>query len=148
MRVLDRVSAVLRQKGKQIWFVHPDATVYEALETMADKEIGALLVMDSRKPLGMISERDYARKIILNGRSSRDTKVHEIMSSALVTIGPDSTIDDAMRLMTEHRIRHLPVLGTGDEVLGVVSIGDLVKWTISSQEQTIEQLANYISGQT
>ena len=146
MKVLDTVGMIVREKGGQIWFIDPDATVYEALEIMADKGVGALLVMQSKRPVGIISERDYARKIILRGLSSKTTKVNEIMTSPALTVGLDTTVDDAMRLMTEHRIRHLPVMDRDDTVAGLVSIGDLVKWIITSHEQTIEQLESYISG--
>lgn len=148
MKVLDTVSAILKQKGGQVWFIDPEATVYEALETMANKEIGALLVRQDASLLGVISERDYARKIILNGRSSKATRVHEIMSSPAITVSPQCTVDDAMRTVTEHRVRHLPVVDQDGVVLGIVSIGDLVKWIITAHEKTIEQLESYISGST
>ena len=147
MKVLDQVSAILKEKGGQIWFVNPSATVYEALEIMADKRIGALLVMERGRLQGVISERDYARKIILNGRSSRATQVSEIMTPQVVTVTADQSVDEAMRRMTDHRIRHLPVVDGDGTVLGVISIGDLVKWIISSHEKTIEQLESYIGGQ-
>ncbi|SRR5579884_3859251 len=146
MKVLDSVGMVLKEKGGQIWFIDPAATVYEALEVMADKGVGALLVMQGSKLLGVISERDYARKIILTGRSSKTTRVSEIMSSPARTINMDTTVDDAMHIMTNNRIRHLPVMDGDGNVAGVVSLGDLVKWTITSHEQTIEQLESYISG--
>lgn len=145
MKVLDSVATVLKEKGGEIWFIDPGATVYEALEIMADKRVGALLVMQRDRLVGILSERDYARKIILSGRSSKTTAVSDIMSSPVRTIGSDTTVDDAMRLMTEHRMRHLPVI-SGNKVEGVVSLGDLVKWIITSHEQTIEQLESYISG--
>jgi CBS domain-containing protein len=146
MKVLDSVAMVLKDKGGRIWFIDPTATVYEALEVMADKGIGALLVMQANRLLGVISERDYARKIILTGRSSKSTPVSDIMSSPALTVNLDTTVDDAMRIMTEHRIRHLPVLDSGGKVAGIVSVGDLVKWIITSHEQTIEQLESYIQG--
>ena len=145
MKVLDSVATVLKEKGGEIWFIDPGATVYEALEIMADKRVGALLVMQRDRLVGILSERDYARKIILSGRSSKTTAVSDIMSSPVRTIGSDTTVDDAMRMMTEHRMRHLPVM-SGNKVEGVVSLGDLVKWIITSHEQTIEQLESYISG--
>jgi len=145
MKVLDSVGMVLKEKGGEIWSIDPGATVYEALEIMADKRVGALLVMQENRLAGVISERDYARKIILSGRSSKTTAVRDIMSSPARTVDLDTTVDDAMRLMTEHRIRHLPVID-GNRVAGVVSLGDLVKWIITSHEQTIEQLESYISG--
>ena len=146
MKVLDTISAILKQKGRDVWSIDPDATVYEALELMANKGIGALLAMQGTQVLGVVSERDYARRIILHGRSSRSTKVREIMSSPVVTIKPNSTVDEGMRVMTEHRIRHLPVLNDDNTLAGVVSLGDLVKWIITSHEKTIEQLESYISG--
>ncbi|MBV9669568.1 MAG: CBS domain-containing protein [Acidobacteriales bacterium] len=146
MQVLDRVSIVLKQKAQQVWSIAPSATVYDALALMAEKEIGSLLVMDGAKLRGLVSERDYARKIILKGRSSKDTRVEEIMISPPVAVSPDTSIDDAMRIMTENRVRHLPVVSTDGATMGIVSIGDLVKWIITSHEETIEQLQSYISG--
>lgn len=146
MQVPDPVSAILKQKGTRIWSIAPRATVYEALSVMADKEIGSLLVMDGSKLVGLVSERDYARKVILRGRSSKETRVDEIMTSPPITIGPDCSIGEAMRIMTENRMRHLPVIDSRGAALGVVSIGDVVNWIMISQEQTIEQLQNYIAG--
>ncbi|MDQ2776968.1 MAG: CBS domain-containing protein [Acidobacteriota bacterium] len=146
MQVLDPISAILKQKGEQIWSIAPNATVYDALAVMADKEIGSLLVTDGNKLVGMLSERDYARKIILRGRSSKETRVNEIMISAPITIAPNCSVDEAMRIMTENRIRHLPVIVGNDAALGIVSIGDLVKWIITSHQETIEQLQTYIAG--
>jgi CBS domain-containing protein len=145
MRVLDPVSFVLRKKGSQIWSIAPDATVYSAMQLMADKDIGALLVIDQGQLLGLISERDYARKVILLGRGSKDTLVREIMTESPTTIGPDCSVDEAMRLITTTRIRHLPVVGEG-RILGLISIGDLVNWIAFAQDQTIEQLEHYIEG--
>jgi CBS domain-containing protein len=147
VKVLDTISVVLRQKRGEIRSVDPDATVFDALEIMANNEIGALLVERAGELLGVISERDYARKIILMGRSSKQTRVREIMTSPAITITPDCTVDEAMCTMTEHRIRHLPVVGRDGKIVGIASIGDLVKWTIISHEKTIEQLENYIAGQ-
>jgi CBS domain-containing protein len=148
MEVFDGVSAILRQKGARVWSIGPEATVYEALERMSDEGIGALLVMEGGAVVGLLSERDYARKIILKGRSSKETKVEEIMISPPLTISPGCSVDEAMRIMTEHRVRHLPVVDDAGTVLGIVSIGDLVKWIISSHQKTIEQLESYISGQS
>jgi CBS domain-containing protein len=145
MRVLDPVSFVLRKKGSQIWSIGPDATVYSAMQLMADKDIGALLVIDQGKLLGLISERDYARKVILLGRGSKDTRVREIMTESPATIGPDCSVDEAMRLITTTRIRHLPVV-QDQCILGLISIGDLVNWIAFAQDQTIEQLEHYIEG--
>ncbi|HWF45386.1 MAG TPA: CBS domain-containing protein [Bryobacteraceae bacterium] len=144
----DRVSAILKQKGGAVWSIAPKSTVYDALVLMADKEIGALLVMDGGRVAGVMSERDYARKIILKARSSKETRVDEIMMSPPITISTDCTVSEAMRIMTEHRIRHLPVVDSGAAVLGMISIGDLVKWIITSQEETIEHLHSYIAGKT
>jgi CBS domain-containing protein len=146
MQVLDPIAAILKQKGGQVWSIAPNATVYDALAMMADKEIGSLLVLDGNKLVGMLSERDYARKIILRGRSSKETRVNEIMIPAPITILPNCSVDEAMRIMTENRVRHLPVLGDNGAALGIVSIGDLVKWIITSHQETIEQLQTYIAG--
>ncbi|MBV8808703.1 MAG: CBS domain-containing protein [Acidobacteriaceae bacterium] len=146
MKVLDTVSALLTEKGGAIWSIGPEATVYEALEIMAERGIGALLVIDGEALMGVISERDYARKVILKGRSSHQTKVRDIMTSPPITISPECTVDEAMRLATDRRIRHLPVVNSLGTITGIVSIGDLVKWIITSHEKTIEQLQNYISG--
>jgi signal-transduction protein with cAMP-binding, CBS, and nucleotidyltransferase domain len=146
MQVLDPVSVILKQKGGRIWSIHAGDTVYDAIALMADKQIGALLVMENSRLLGMLSERDYARKVILRGRSSKETRVDEIMSSDPATITPDCPIDDAMRMMTESRVRHLPVVDAHGTVVGIVSIGDLVKWIITSHQETIEQLQSYIAG--
>src|SRR5215467_3383831 len=145
MELLDTVESVLRQKKTGIWSVSPSTTVYEALEMMAEKEIGSLLVMSDGRLVGLISERDYARKVILMGRSSRDTTVEEVMTSPPVTVTPRDTVSACMELMTDHRRRHLPVVD-GDSVIGVLSIGDLVNWIVKSHEQTIEQLHGYIAG--
>jgi CBS domain-containing protein len=148
MQVFDGVSAILKQKGARVWSIGAEATVYEALEKMSDEGIGALLVMEGGAVVGLLSERDYARKIILKGRSSKETKVQEIMISPPLTISPGCSVDEAMRMMTEYRVRHLPVVDDAGTVLGIVSIGDLVKWIITSHEKTIEQLESYISGQS
>jgi CBS domain-containing protein len=146
MEVLDPISSILKQKTERVWSIASNATVYEALAVMADKEIGSLLVIDGGKLVGLISERDYARKIILLGRSSKETSVAEIMISDPIRVAPDCSIDEAMRIMTRHRVRHLPVTGASGAVIGIVSIGDLVKWIITSHEATIEQLQSYIAG--
>ncbi|MBV9771237.1 MAG: CBS domain-containing protein [Bryobacterales bacterium] len=141
----DTLESVLRLKGRQVWSIAPTATVYEALVRMAEKSVGALLVLSEGRLAGIISERDYARKVILKDRSSKDTQVSEIMTSHVTTASPQNTIEECLRTMTENRIRHLPVLD-GDNVIGVVSIGDLVNWTISAHEETIGQLQGYIEG--
>jgi CBS domain-containing protein len=145
MRVFDPVLFILRKKGTDVWSVPSDATVYDAMKMMADKDVGALVVMDDQEFKGLVSERDYARKVILQGRSSKDTLANEIMSEPLITITPDCTVDEAMRLMTTNRIRHLPVLCDG-KLHGVISIGDMVQWISFAQDQTIEQLEHYIEG--
>lgn len=139
------IGAVLQNKGHSIWSVSPDETVFEAIKLMAHKNVGALLVMSGEKLVGVLSERDYTRKIALRGKSSKDTLVKEIVSTPVISVTSNHTIDECMRLMTEHRIRHLPVLD-GEKVLGVVSIGDLVNWIISTQNATIRQMEEYISG--
>jgi CBS domain-containing protein len=148
MESLGAVSAVLKQKGGQIWSVSPDATVFEALRLMAEKQVGLLVVLEGGGLAGVFSERDYARKIALVGRSSRDTPVREIMTSPAITIPPSFSVNDAMHLMTEKHIRHLPVVGEMEALVGVVSIGDLVKWIITSQGEMIEHLQSYIAGQS
>jgi CBS domain-containing protein len=146
MEALDRVSAILKEKGDQIWSIPPEATVYEALEVMAGKGVGALPVISSGRLVGLLSERDYARKIILRGRSSKETRVAEVMSAPAITVPPDCSVEEAMRIMTENRVRHLPVVASNDDLMGIISIGDLVKWIITSQEETIKHLHSYIAG--
>ena len=141
----DTIASILQTKGRAVWSVPPQASVYDAIAMMADKRVGALLVMSQGKLAGIISERDYARKVILQGRSSKDTLVDEIMTQSVIAVTPDHTVDECMRIVTECRIRHLPVL-LGEEVVGVVSIGDLVRNIISDQAHTINQLHTYICG--
>jgi len=145
MKLVEMVTTILKRKGPEVYSVPPHASVYDAIEMMADKHVGALLVISEGKLAGVISERDYARKVILKGRSSKETLVEEIMTSSVITVGPERRIDECMRLMTDNRIRHLPVV-EGEKVLGVISIGDLVNWIISAQEATIDQMENYITG--
>ncbi|MBI4736391.1 MAG: CBS domain-containing protein [candidate division NC10 bacterium] len=139
------VKQILKEKGDQFWSVGSDTMIYDALKLMAEKEIGALLVLDGGKLVGIMSERDYARKVILKGKSSLETPVREIMTSKVFFIRPQQTVEDCMALMTDKHIRHLPVMD-GDKVVGVISIGDLVKATIDEKDFMIKQLENYITG--
>ena len=139
------VSQLLEAKGHTVWTITPDTSVFEALKRMADRNVGALLVVEGEKLAGIFSERDYARKVILKGKASREIPVDEIMSTRVVFVRPNQTIDECMALMTEKRIRHLPVLQSG-KLIGLISIGDVVKTVISEQEFIIHQLENYISG--
>ena len=138
-------NQVLEEKGREVFTCAADAPVLEAIRQMAERSVGALLVMQGNRLVGIVSERDYARKVILLGRASADTAVHEIMSRELVTVSPLDTTDHCMRLMTQRRIRHLPVIDQG-ELVGVLSIGDLVKAVIADQQLEIEQLQHYIAG--
>ena len=139
------VRSLLRTKGRNIWSIGPDETVFRAIELMSEKQIGCLVVLTGGQLSGIVSERDYARKVILMGRSSAQTRVREIMTSPVQFVTPEKTVADSMRIMTNRRVRHLPVL-EGDNVIGMLSIGDLVNWVITSQQQTIRHLHNYIAG--
>jgi CBS domain-containing protein len=139
------ISEILSHKGSAVWSISPDATVFEAIQMMADKNIGALLVTENGKLAGIISERDYTRKVMLKGKSSKTTAVREILSSNVTHVSPSSTVEECMRLMTDHHFRHLPVLD-GERIAGIISIGDLVNWIISAQHTAISQLQTYITG--
>lgn len=139
------VRDLLNSKGYTIWAVSPYDTVFEALRVMAEHNIGAVLVLDGQDLLGILSERDYARKVVLQGKSSRTMPVHEIMTRRVITVRPEQSIEECMALMTEHRVRHLPVMDKG-KIIGVISIGDVVKAIISEQEFVIGQLETYIMG--
>lgn len=145
MELGDPVRALLDQKGWGALSIEPDRPVYDAIEKMAEHGVGALVIVDGETLAGMFSERDYARKVMLEGRTSHDTLIRDIMSRNVITVEPDATVDHCMHLMTEHHVRHLPVM-IGQRVAAVVSLGDLVKWIISRQSDTIEHLQHYISG--
>ncbi|TDJ62347.1 MAG: CBS domain-containing protein [Proteobacteria bacterium] len=139
------VQHILDGKGSDVWSITPDASVLEAIKLMAAKEVGALLVMTGEKPVGIVSERDYARKVILKGRSSQETPIQDIMTTHVVYVSPDQSIEECMALMTEKHIRHLPVMD-GEQLRGMLSIGDLVKAVIAEQKLVIKELERYISG--
>jgi len=142
---MKKVRDILEVKGRDVWSIGPDASVFDALKIMADKDVGALVVLDGGNLVGIISERDYARKIALLGRASLTTQVKEIMTIGLVCVAPEQNVDECMALVTEKRIRHLPVLENG-KLIGLISIGDLVKSIITEQQFIIEQLERYITG--
>lgn len=146
MELFDDVESILDHKGHAVWFIGPEATVFDAIRWMSEKNVGALLVIESGDLLGIISERDYTRKVILKDRSSKHTAVREIMTTDVTTIPSDATVEEAMRVMTKHRVRHLPVVDRDGHVTGVVSIGDLVERTIATQRLVLEQLEGYIVG--
>lgn len=139
------ISSILTNKTSALWSIAPEASVFEAIKLMAEKDIGSLVVMSGGKLAGLFTERDYTRKVALQGKTSKETQVGEIIPFKVVTITPEDSVEDCMRLMTEHRVRHLPVV-EGDQVVGIISIGDLVNWIISAQKAQIEQMEQYISG--
>jgi len=139
------VSQFLEKKGHDVWWVAPETTVFDALQLMANKKVGALLVLEEDSLVGVFSERDYARKVILKGKSSKDTPVRDIMSTKIVCVAPNQSTEECMSLMTEKRVRHLPVMD-GENLIGIISIGDVVKAVIADREDVIEQLEHYITG--
>ena len=139
------LQMLLDGKGQDVWSVHPDDTVLDAIKMLAEKDIGALIVIENDKPVGIFSERDYARNVYLKGKSSPETPVRDVMASPIISVSPDQTVNECMAVMTAKRFRHLPVMD-GDELVGMVSIGDLVKSIIAEQQLTIEQLEHYIHG--
>ncbi|MGA2136405.1 MAG: CBS domain-containing protein [Bryobacteraceae bacterium] len=142
---METVRSMLLHKGSDIFWLSPDATVFDAVAMMADKGVGALLVISGGRLAGIVSERDYARKVILKGKHSHEMRVSEIMTSPVFTVSPDHSVEDCMRIISAHRIRHLPVMD-GDNLRGMISIGDVVRSIISAQAHTIDQLSGYIEG--
>jgi len=145
MELRDPIASVLKYKGSNVWSVPPGLTVYDAIAMMSEKQVGALLVIEDAELVGIMTERDYARKVILKARSSKETLVKEIMTSPVIYATPQETVDGCMRSMTANRVRHLPVV-ENERVVGIISIGDLVKWIISAQADTIHQMHSYITG--
>ena len=146
MQIDVEVNALLQSKGTQVYSVTPETKVFDAVKLMAEKNVGALVVLSEGRVVGMFSERDYTRKVVLHGKSSKGTLVRELLSAPVISASPSSSVEECMRLMTTYRIRHLPIL-EGEKLVGVISIGDLVNWTISAQSTAIHQLQNYIAGQ-
>jgi CBS domain-containing protein len=147
MKLTDTIALVLKSKqNSRVLSAAPEQSVYQAIEKMAVEGVGALLVISEGKLVGILSERDYARKVILKGHSSKDTPVRDIMTSPVVFVTPRHTVDDCMSIMTKHHFRHLPVMGENDRVIGLVSLGDLVKWIVTNQAHQIEELEGYITG--
>jgi CBS domain-containing protein len=142
---MGKVRDILRSKGSVVFSVSPDVTVYEGIEIMCAKNVGGLLITENDKPVGIFTERDYARKVVLKGKSSKDTPMREIMTSKLITVSSDHTVEDCMAIMTDKHIRHLPVVD-GDLLVGLISIGDVVRFVINEQRDIIDQLEHYITG--
>lgn len=145
MKLSGRIYDILKEKGGETYSIAPDATVFEAIKMMAERNVGALLVLNQKSICGIISERDYTRKVILKGKSSKKIPVEAIMTQKVIMASPDTSVEEALKLMTSQRIRHLPVV-SGRELAGMVSVGDLVKWIISAQYATIDQLEHFITG--
>jgi CBS domain-containing protein len=145
MKTTYPISSILHQKTSALWSVAPETTVFDAIKLMAEKNIGALPVVTGGTLVGIFTERDYTRKIALQGKSSKNTQVREIVSKEVISVTPDESVEECMRLMTENRVRHLPVV-QNRELLGIISIGDLVNWIISTQNAAIEQMEQYIAG--
>ena len=145
MKTTGIIANILQLKGRTVWSISPEATVFDAVKLLAEKNVGALLVMSGDKLVGVFSERDYTRKIVLKGRNSKETRVAEVVSTPVITVTENHTVEECMRLMTDHRVRHLPVV-EGERVVGIVSIGDLVNWIIHTQSAALEQMQHYIAG--
>jgi CBS domain-containing protein len=145
MQTIGTIDSILHQKGPKVWSIPPDITVFEAIKLLAEKNIGALPVLEGGKVIGIFSERDYTRKVALAGKSSKGTRVREIISTDVVFVTPETTVEECMRLMTQNRIRHLPVCQDG-QLVGFISIGDLVNWTILMQSAALDQMENYLTG--
>lgn len=145
MQLSESIRPILKRKGGVVHSIAPTDSVYQAVAMMAEKQVGALLVIFEGKVVGIVSERDYARKVILKGHSSKETMVSEIMSSPIITVSPDHTVGECMKIISDHRIRHLPVMD-GEQLVAMISIGDLVNWILSEQKETIRHLEAYITG--
>lgn len=146
METTGNVGTILKAKGSAVWSISPDAWVFDAIQRLAEKNVGALMVMEGDRLVGVFSERDYTRKVALLGKHSKQTRVREVITGKVISATPASTVEECLRLMTEHRVRHLPVL-QDEQVVGVISIGDLVNWVIQAQNARINELQDYIAGQ-